>query len=315
MQTQLKVGVVGVGALGQWHARVYSELPNAELVGVYDQNRARAADIARQYRTRAFDSLDDLAAVATAASIAVPTDRHHDVALALIAKGRHLLVEKPIAATTAEAEAMVTAARNQGTILQVGHVERFNPVMKYLESVLTRPRFIEALRLAPYPPPRDGLPPRGTEVSVVLDLMIHDLEIILHLVQAPLREFHAIGVPVLSSSEDIANVRLAFANGCVANINASRISRERTRKIRVFQPDAYLSLDYQNQSGVIHRKTLQGIVPEEVPIEKSEPLVRELASFVACVQHRGEPVVGAEHASEALRLAASICQHIRAGGS
>ncbi len=312
---KLRVGVVGVGSLGQWHARVYSELPEAQLVGVYDADTKRAEDIARKYRTRAFPTMEALAAEVEALSVVVPSDLHHRVAMALMERGIHLLVEKPIASTTADAEAMVAMAQARDVILQVGHVERFNPVMTFLETVLTEPRFIEAVRLASYPPPREGLPPRGTEVSVVLDLMIHDLEIILHLVRSPVKEIRAIGVPVLSPSEDIANVRLSFANGCVANVTASRISMERTRKIRVFQPDAYVSLDYEKQSGHIYRKQGAAISRANVPIEKGEALFNELQSFVRSVLSHRQPVVSGRHAAEALKLAAAICHQIRQGGS
>jgi predicted dehydrogenase len=178
--------------------------------------------------------------------------------------------------------------------------------MEYLEAVAEHPRFIEAHRLAPYPPPRPGLHPRGTEVSVVLDLMIHDLEIVLHLVRAPVRDVHAVGVPVLSPSADIANARLIFEGGCVANVTASRISPEPMRKIRVFLPDAYISLDYQDQTGEVARRTATGIERSSVPIEKGEPLARELNSFTACVAGHDRPVVGGEHASEALKLAVAI---------
>lgn len=233
-QRRIKVGVFGVGALGQHHARIYAQLPETDLVGVYDVDQARAAQLAGQHGCRAFASMDELAASVEAASVVVPTHLHHQVALALMERGLHLLVEKPIASSTEEAEQMVARARTKGVILQVGHVERFNPVLAFLEQHAQAPRFIEAHRLAPFPPPREGLHPRGTEVNVVLDLMIHDLEIILHLVGAPVKDVRAVGVPVLSGSEDIANVRLLFANGCVANITASRISPERMRKIRVF---------------------------------------------------------------------------------
>jgi predicted dehydrogenase len=313
--TPLKVGVIGVGSLGQWHARVYSELPQASLVGVYDVSEQRAREIADRYHTRPFASMDELASQVDALSIVVPSDLHREVACRLMQHNVHLLVEKPIAATTADAEAMVAAAGERGLILQVGHVERFNPVLTVLEGVLTEPRFIEAVRLAPYPPPREGLHPRGTEVSVVLDLMIHDLEIILHLVRSKVNHIHAVGVPVLSASEDIANVRLSFENGCVANITASRISQERSRKIRVFQSDTYVSLDYEKQSGHLFRKTGPAISRSDVPIEKGEPLFNELSSFVQCVLDRGQPVVSGRHAAEALKLAVEICQHIRQGGS
>lgn len=313
---KIRVGVIGVGSLGQWHARVYSEMPGAELVGVYDINERRARDIAARYNTQAYADFNELAARAEAISIVVPADKHHEVAMQMIARGVNLLVEKPIAVTTAQAEEMVAAARDKKLILQVGHIERFNPVMRYLESILVRPRFIEAHRLQPYPaPPLFGGKPRGTEVSVVLDLMIHDLEVILHLVRSPVREIHAVGVPVLSTTEDIANVRLAFENGCVANVTTSRISPESLRKIRIFQEDAYISLDYQRQGGEIYRRQSGCIERSRVPIEKGDALENELASFVDCVRRKGNPVVGGEKAADALRLASDICRHIRENAS
>jgi predicted dehydrogenase len=312
---RIRVGVVGVGSLGQHHARIYSQLEGAQLVGLYDADQGRARALAEQHGTRAFASMDELAGAVEAASIVVPTHLHHEVAGALIAKGLHLLVEKPITSTMEEAEDLVRAAQDKGVILQVGHVERFNPVMAYLEGQAPRPRFIEAHRLAPFPPPREGLHPRGTEVNVVLDLMIHDIEIILHLVGAPVKDVRAVGVPVLSGSEDIANVRLLFDNGCVANVTASRISPERMRKIRVFTEDAYISLDYQNQAGEVFRKGAGGIVREDVPIEKGEPLARELRSFADCVRRRDKPVVSGEHAAEALRWAVAITRRMREGAT
>lgn len=308
---KIRTGVVGVGSLGQWHARIYSELPSAELVGVYDVNMARARKIAAKYGARAYPDAQSLARDVEAASIVVPADQHFDVAGLFLDRGINVLVEKPIAARTGDAETMVALARKRGSILQVGHVERFNPVMKFLEEVLTHPRFIEAHRLSPYPPARRGLWPRGTEVSVVLDLMIHDLEVILHLVRSPVREIHAVGVSVLSPSEDIANVRLSFENGCVANVTTSRISPEPMRKIRVFQEDTYISLDYQNQSGDMYRKNGARIEKSRVPIEKGDALSNELASFIACVKSHENPVVGGAQAAEALELAVTICRHIR----
>jgi predicted dehydrogenase len=308
---KLRVGVIGVGSLGQWHARIYSELENTELVGVYDADPARAAEIAERYNTAPFDSMDKLAAEIDAASLVVPTNMHFEVFNRMLPHGVHMLVEKPIAASYAEAEQMVTQAEKHGIVLQVGHVERFNPVMKFLDENLSNARFIEATRLAPFPPPRDGAPPRGTEVSVVLDLMIHDLDIILQLAKSPVKSINATGVSVLSPTEDIANARINFENGCVANVTASRISREQLRKIRVFQDDTYLSLDYMNQSGQLCRKTATGIEAVEVPISKSEPLATELQSFVDCIRDHNNPVVTGEHGSEALRLAVSICQIIK----
>jgi len=308
---KLRVGVIGVGSLGQWHARIYSELENTELVGVYDADPARAAEIAERYNTAPFYSMEKLAAEIDAASLVVPTNMHFEVFNRVLPHGVHMLVEKPIAASYAEAEEMVTLAEKQGIVLQVGHVERFNPVMKFLDENLSNARFIEATRLAPFPPPREGAPPRGTEVSVVLDLMIHDLDIILQLAKSPVKSINATGVSVLSPTEDIANARINFENGCVANVTASRISREQLRKIRVFQDDTYLSLDYMNQAGQLCRKTATGIEAVEVPISKAEPLATELQSFVDCICDHNNPVVTGEHGSEALRLAVSICQIIK----
>lgn len=315
MSRRVKIGVVGVGSLGQHHARIYAQMPEAELVGVCDVDAERVAKLAAQHGTAAYTSMGELAAKCEALSVVVPTDKHREVAGKLIEKGLHLLVEKPIAATTAEAEELVALAQKKGVILQVGHVERFNPIMTFLDPLAKKPRFIEAHRLAPYPPPREGLLPRGTEVSVVLDLMIHDLEVILHLVGSPVKEIRAVGVPVLSNSEDIANVRLQFENDCVANVTASRISPERMRKIRVFLEDTYVSLDYQSQSGELYRKTKTGIAREDVPIEKGEPLANELRSFVHCVAGRDQPVVSGEHAAEALKLAVEITRRMREGAS
>jgi predicted dehydrogenase len=304
----VRVGVVGVGSLGQHHARIYGSVPGAELVGVYDASRKQAKAVAAQNGCRAFDSLEALAAETDALSLAVPTDLHGEIGARLIRLGKHLLIEKPIASTTAEAEELVELSRQHNTLLQVGHIERFNPVMSFLEKQLenTPPRFIEAHRLAPYPPARKGAPPRGTEVSVVLDLMIHDLEVILHLVRSPVKELRAVGVPVLSRTEDISNVRLEFENGAVANVTVSRISPERMRKIRVFTEDSYLSLDYQNQSGEIFSKGRLGISRKKIPVEKGDQLTRELTAFVECAATRGTPAVNGEQASEALKLAMAV---------
>jgi len=311
MSRKIKVGVFGVGSLGQHHVRIYSALEPVQLVGIYDIDKKRAAEVATAYGTRSFKSTEELALNIEAASVAVPTDRHFKLSCLLMEHGLHLLVEKPIASNSSEAEKMVALAQKKKIILQVGHVERFNPVMQFLEDNLTSPRFIEAIRLAPYPPPREANVPRGTEVSVVLDLMIHDLDIILHLVRSAVKEIHAVGVPVLSPTEDIANVRLAFKDGCVANVTASRISQERMRKIRVFQQDTYVSLDYMNQTGQLCRRMSTGIEAMEVPIEKGDPLAEELSSFVQCVISRRDPIVTGKHASEALKLAVEICRRIR----
>ena len=300
---KLRVGVVGVGHIGSNHARIYAELPHAELVAVFDIDPERAAEIATKYKTKAAGSLNEFAEMVDAASVATPTNAHFPVARDLLARGKHLLIEKPITENTADARDLAQRAAEKRLVLQVGHVERFNPVLSALEQRLTHPRFIEAHRLSPYPN-------RSTEIGVVLDLMIHDLEIILHLVNSTVENIDAVGVPVLSRGEDIANARLRFANGCIANITSSRISPERMRKIRVFQEDAYLSLDYQGQSGEIYRRINGQITRDPVAIEKEEPLRQQLASFVDCALTGGEPKVSGSHAAAALELAVEITKRI-----
>jgi predicted dehydrogenase len=300
---KLRVGVVGVGHIGSNHARIYAELPQAEFVAVFDIDPARAAEIATKYKAKAAESLNEFAEMVDAASVATPTSAHFPVARDLLARGKHLLIEKPITENTADARDLAQRAAEKRLVLQVGHVERFNPVLSALEQRLTHPRFIEAHRLSPYPN-------RGTEIGVVLDLMIHDLEIILHLVNSTVENIDAVGVPVLSHGEDIANARLRFASGCIANITSSRISPERMRKIRVFQEDAYLSLDYQGQSGEIYRRVNGQITRDPVAIEKEEPLRQQLASFVDCALTGGEPKVSGSHAAAALELAVEITKRI-----
>ena len=300
---KLRVGVVGVGHIGSNHARIYAELPHAEFAAVFDIDPARAAEIAAKYKAKAAESLNEFAEMVDAASVATPTNAHFSVARDLLARGKHLLIEKPITENTADARELAQRAAEKRLVLQVGHVERFNPVLSALEQRLTHPRFIEAHRLSPYPN-------RSTEIGVVLDLMIHDLEIILHLVNSTVETIDAVGVPVLSRGEDIANARLRFASGCIANITSSRISPERMRKIRVFQEDAYLSLDYQGQSGEIYRRVNGQITRDPVPIEKEEPLRQQLASFVDCALTGGEPKVSGSHAAAALELAVEITKRI-----
>ena len=302
---KLRVGVVGVGHIGSNHARIYSELPNAQLVGILDIDPARADEIGGKYKAKAVASLNEFAGMIDAASVATPTSAHFSIARDLLAQGKHLLIEKPITEKTSDARDLAQMAAEKGLVLQVGHVERFNPVLSALEQRLTHPRFIEAHRLSPYPN-------RSTEIGVVLDLMIHDLEIILHLVDSMVENIDAVGVPVLSRGEDIANARLRFASGCIANVTSSRISPERMRKIRVFQEDAYLSLDYQGQSGEIYRRVDGQITREPVAIEKEEPLRQQLASFVDCALTGGEPRVSGSHAAAALELAVEITRRIAA---
>ena len=300
---KVRVGVVGVGHIGREHARIYSRLPGVEFVGLCDLDGQVAEKLAQKHGVKSFPTVQALAEVVDAATISTPTNTHHEIASHLLKAGKHVLIEKPIADNTEQAKALVDLATANGLILQVGHIERFNPALSALEEKLTRPRFIEAHRLSTYPG-------RSTDIGVVLDLMIHDIEVILHLVRSPLVSIDSVGTPVLSRGEDIANARLRFDNGCVANLTASRISFEKMRKIRVFQDDAYLSLDYFDQSGEIYRKIDSQITKEKIKVEKDEPLKLELAAFVDCVQSRQAPRVGGAQAAKALEIAMRITEQI-----
>ena len=290
--------------MGRNHARVYSRLPGVRLTGVYDADPERAAAVAKEFDTEPVASLTELAARTDAVSVAVPTVAHREIGCILMEQGTHVLMEKPIAPTVEDARILVETAKKHGRILQVGHIERFNPVLRELEKKLSSPKFIEAHRLSPFPN-------RSVDIGVVLDLMIHDIEVILHLVRSPVAAVDAVGVPVLMTSEDIANARIRFENGCVANITASRISPERMRKIRVFQGDCYLSLDYQNQSGQIHWKEGLSIERAEVSVEKGEPLMLELEAFTQAVASGDSPQVTGQQGTAALELALQITRLIQ----
>lgn len=332
----IRVAVVGAGSLGKEHARIYSELAAAgqlEFAGVYDLATDVARKWAQKYRVRAFDSAAEAGAASDALSIVTPTHTHYELAQALLRQGKHVLVEKPMTDNATQAAELVQLARQNHCVLQAGHVERFNPVFKYLQTVATDPRFIETHRLSPYPA-------RSTDIGVVLDLMIHDLDVVLAFVKSPVTSVDAIGIPVLSKSEDIANARLHFANGCVANLTASRVSPERMRKIRVFSGGpmpSYISLDYRAQEGYVYRIARDGeeessllrkllaskdstivsefggkrIVREPVPIAKEEPLKLELQHFVKCVRQHQTPMVSGESARRALDLAFEITREIQ----
>lgn len=328
--------MLGTGSLGKEHARLYAELARdgqVELAGVYDVVPEVARRVADKHRVPAFESVSATTDAADAVSIVTPTSTHFELARGLLEQGKHVLVEKPMTETTEQAGELVKLAQRHGCVLQVGHVERFNPVFQYLASVATEPRFIETHRLSPYPA-------RSTDIGVVLDLMIHDLDVVLAFVKSPVVNVDAVGIPVLSRSEDIANARLRFANGCVANMTVSRVSPERMRKIRAFcgpKNTCYISLDYRAQEGFIYRiarddeeessllkKLLASkdsmivsafagkrIVREPVPIAKDEPLKLELQHFVTCVVARQTPLVSGESAKAALDLAFEITRLIQ----
>jgi predicted dehydrogenase len=316
-RSPLPIGVVGVGSLGYHHARILRDVAGAELVGLHDADPGRAEKVAAELGIRAYSSLESLMEVVEAAVIAVPTTMHADVALAALEYGVHLLIEKPVAATLEEADRILRLAETKGLLVATGHVERFNGALRACEPYLEDPRFIESHRLSPFGP-------RGTDVAVVLDLMIHDIDLVLGLVPHPVAEVHAVGVPVLTPSVDIANARLGFATGTVANITASRISREKMRKIRLFQGSGYISLDLGAGSGEFLRLregfslgNLAGAPSIESIVERvefvgdgKEPLRAELESFVAAVRGEGDLVVSGHDGREALSVALKIVQNI-----
>lgn len=300
---KIACGVAGVGYLGQHHARIYHELCSSDLVGFYEPSADAAQKIKDTYGCKRFESLAELGRACDAVSVVCPTDQHADVAIPLLAQGCHLLVEKPLCTSSAEAEKILRTAKENHGIVQVGHIEHYNPVMDYLEKAVVAPKYLTVDRLAPFQP-------RGTEVGVVLDLMIHDIGIALALVSSPLKSVEAIGVRVLSCTEDIANARLVFENGCVANLNASRVSEKKAREIRVFQDSGYLSLDFMNQKGHFIQKEGMSLKRNEVPVEKGEPLALEIESFLDCVIEAKTPKTDGSFGKSALEVALSVTQKI-----
>ena len=314
-KTRLPVGVIGVGALGQHHARHLACLDDVRLVGVYDVDPARSAQIAAEQGTIAFDDVDDLLAEVEAVTVAVPTPAHAEVGMRALGQGVPVLMEKPLAATLEEADSLITAAKRQRVQLQVGHIERYNRALRAAESYLDGPRYIESLRLASFQP-------RGTDVAVVLDLMIHDLDLVLHLTGSEATEVRASGLPVLSSHLDIANARVEFANGAVALATASRVARERIRRLRLFQPNGYFSLDLATGGGEFMRvrngwqpgtgRELADVV-ERIVLEapEADALALELQSFVHAVRGQREVVVRGEEGRAALALALRVSDAVR----
>ena len=305
---ELRMAVVGVGHLGRHHVRLLAAMDGVTLTGVVDTNEARAAEIAAGAGTTAYTSWREMVGAVDAVAIAVPTEAHLEVALGFIEAGVHVLVEKPLARSVAEADAMIAAAAARGVRLAVGHTERFNPAVTAARRLLSQPRFIEVHRLGTFPE-------RSLDIDVVFDLMIHDLDLLLSIVAEPVVRVEAVGVPVLTPRIDIANVRLTFAGGCIANLTASRISRDRVRKIRFFQPHSYLSIDYAAQE-VEHWTLGQGpsgtpaIQGGKLDVTKDEPLRCELEDFVQAVRDRRPPRVTGEQGRDALRLATTIVERM-----
>jgi predicted dehydrogenase len=323
----LPVAVIGCGRMGKLHARVYSQMPQVKLVGVYDANPETTAAVASEYGTRAAASVDELLAEARAVTIAVPTRFHAEVAEACLRRGVACLVEKPLAKDVAEGRRIVEAARRAGIIVQVGHIERFNPAVRAMTGLQMAPRFIEVIRISP-------MTFRSIDVGVVLDMMIHDIDIVLKLARSPVARIDAVGVSVIGDHEDICNARLTFANGCVANVTASRMALKTERKLRVFSSEAYVSVDYQKRYGVVVRRTgnletVRAIAErirrgdltdlsqlnyadlvqvEELQISDTEPLRAQLESFASAVRQRTPVEVTAEDGLAAVETAVRIVE-------
>jgi predicted dehydrogenase len=311
---RVRIGVIGVGHLGEFHVQKYKAMAGVELVGVVDTNPDRVNEIARRYDTRAFQTHLDILDMVDGVSLAVPTEFHFDVAKDILSQGIHLLIEKPITYDIEPADKLITLALESNLVLQVGLVERFNPAVVQMESMLNGPIFIESHRMNPFTP-------RGTDVDVVLDLMIHDLDIMLHVVPAEVKEIHAVGMSVITGKTDIANVRVIFENGTVGNLTASRVSNKALRKLRVFQPDAYLSLNYLKRSISVTR--LDGVPSEsdhspqmttsKMTFPDSDPLADQVSSFVNAIVNGAKPVVSGHDGRRALQVSLAIMDQIEKG--
>ena len=307
---KLRLGVIGVGYVGELHAQKYAAMEDVDLVGVADQDFARAQEVARRYNTTPYSSHTELLPFLDGASLAVPTLSHFEVGYEMLGHGVHLLIEKPITLNLGDAERLIERAQENGAVLQIGHIERFNPAVMKMESLISKPIFIESHRL-------NFFTKRGTDVDVVLDLMIHDLDIILHIVNSDIEDIDAVGMPVVSDKIDIANVRIIFANGTVANVTASRVSSESLRMLRIFQPDTHISVDYGNRRITVTQ--LKGVkvladrtpaVHREDEFPYSDPLADQLSSFVKAIKKGIEPKVSGLDGKRALAVSLSIIEQI-----
>jgi predicted dehydrogenase len=314
---KLRVGVVGAGYLGTFHAEKYAGIEGVELAGVVDNTLETAKGVAQRFGSKAYNDYRDLMGVVDAVSIVVPTQLHFPISRDFLENDVDVLIEKPMTETLEEADALIQIADSRGRIIQVGHLERFNPAVVALAEILERPLFIESERLHIPKQAKKGEKARGTEVDVVLDLMIHDIDIVLSLVKSQIESIHALGVPVITSNVDIANARLVFENGCVANITASRISLKNMRKIRVFQKDTYVSADLANHEMAVFRKDgkgsslpIPGVSFEVNNFDKADALKSELEAFVHSVRSREVPAVSGKDGRNALGVALSIIDQI-----
>lgn len=296
---KIKVGVVGVGHLGSIHARIYKEIKNCKLVGICDIDKERLDKLSNSLGVKGYLNYKELFGKVEAVSIAVPTYLHYQIASDFLKQKIHTLIEKPFTLNLKEADKLIKLAQKNKLILQVGHVERFNSAFSSVKKFIKDPKFIECHRLSPF----TG---RSLDVGVVLDLMIHDIDIVLGLVNSPIKKIEAVGINVLTEFEDIANARINFKNGCIVNLTASRVSDELMRKIRIFQKNTYISLDYKEPKASVYKKIKNQIIKEDLPIEKEEPLKKEIESFIDCIANRKEPLVSGKVAKEALKVALEI---------
>ncbi len=327
---KLKIAVIGVGHLGKEHARIYSDMPDVSLAGIVDISKKKGEEVAQRYNTKYYSSYKEILDKVNAASVAVPTKSHYEITKELLKNGIPVLVEKPMTGTLSEAEELIRLSKSNNTVLQPGYVERFNPAIQAIQKLNVSLKFIECHRLSPFTF-------RSADIGVVLDLMIHDIDIILYLSKSKVKKRDAVGVNVISNKEDIANARIQFENGCVANITASRVSFEPMRKIRLFSEDSYISLDYQKQEAMIYKKspklTLKSINVEDrdvstikdlksfvfgellkierIKMDNQEPLKKEIESFVNCIKNGRNPVVSGEEGVEAIKTANIIKDEIK----
>ena len=301
---KLKIAVVGAGRLGSFHTKVYSRLDNVKLTGICDCNLERAIEIGKKYHTASYSDYEDLFDKAEAVSIAVPTSLHYNIAKDFLNHGIHVLIEKPVTKTLSEADELIEIAKEKKLIIQVGHIERFNSAVLAIEPFLSKPKFIECQRLGPFHK-------RVKDVGVVLDLMIHDIDIVLGLMKQDVVNIEAVGLSTVSDYEDVANVRLTFEDGTIADITASRVTKDVVRKMRIFQENSYVSLDYVTQEAAIFKKTDERIVKEKIKIRKKDPLKKELKSFVECVRTGRKPAVSGVEGRRALQVALEIIEKIR----
>lgn len=300
---KIKVGVIGVGHLGSIHAKIYNEIESCSLAAVCDIDKTRLGEVSGSLNVPGYTDYQELFDKVEAVSVTAPTNLHYKIASDLLKHKIHCLVEKPFTTNLREADSLIKIAKKNKLILQVGHIERFNSAFSATRKVIHNPQFIECHRLSPFPH-------RSLDVGAVLDIMIHDIDIILGLVQSKIKKIESVGVNILTQFEDIANARITFQNGCIANLTASRVSDELMRRIRIFQEDTYISLDYKEAKASIYKKSGLKIIKEDLPIEKEEPLRKELESFLDCVANQKEPLVSGPIARQALAVALEIQEQI-----